>query len=111
MNVTLVYNCKYGKGVAPFMLENDSWRQIYTAIILSNPCRITFPAENGHTIGLFAYSPAAATSSTTYASTSITTTYAQSQAPMAYIYYYAVAAVLAAAVIAYLIIAKLRMKK
>ncbi len=101
MNVTLVYNCTYGTNIAPFVLENSTWNQIYTAIILQNPCRITFPAPNRHLIGLFKYLPVQTTLSTTAASTA-TTTVIEKQAAMPYDYYYA-AAVLIIAIAVYFI--------
>ena len=102
MNVTLVYNCKYGNAVAPFVVENGTLDQIYTAVLLQNPCRITFSAPNEHFIGLFAYTPKQTISSTTSRSTSVTTTYVQTELS-AYDAYYIAAAVAAVAIIAYLI--------
>lgn len=100
MNMTIVYDCKYGTGIAPFVLENNTWAQIYTAFILKNPCRITFPAPNKHTIGLFVYSPKNITS-TTVAST-ITTTINEKQRQIPVWYYYAAALIIALVVAAYL---------
>ena len=102
MNVTLVYNCKYGNAVAPFVVENGTLNQIYTAVLLQNPCRVTFSAPNRHLIGLFAYTPKQTISSTTSRSTSVTTTYVQTELS-AYDAYYIAAAVAAVAIIAYLI--------
>jgi hypothetical protein len=107
MNVTLVYDCKYGSAVAPFVVENGTPNQIYNAVLLQNPCRITFSAPNRHLIGLFAYTPKQATSSTTSISTSATTTYVQTELPV-YDAYYIVAAAIAVAIIAYIIWMRMR---
>ena len=85
-----------------FVVENGTLNQIYTAVLLQNPCRITFSAPNRHLIGLFAYTPKQTISSTTSRSTSVTTTYVQTELS-AYDSYYIAAAVAAVAIIAYLI--------
>ena len=99
MNVTIQYNCKYSSGITPFVLTNDSWTQIYDAVLLQGPCRITFPAPNEHEIGLFVYSPV---SSTTVASTA-TTTIIEEQYALPSLYYYAAAAILVLVVVTYLL--------
>jgi len=99
MNVTIQYNCKYSSGITPFVFTNDSWTQIYDAVLLQGPCRITFPAPNEHEIGLFVYSPV---SSTTVASTA-TTTIIEEQYAVPSLYYYAAAAILVLVVVAYLL--------
>ena len=107
MNVTLVYDCKYGSAVAPFVVEKGTPNQIYNAVLLQNPCRITFSAPNRHLIGLFAYTPKQTTGSTTSVSTSATTTYIQTELPV-YDAYYIVAAAIVVAIIAYVIWTRIR---
>ncbi len=52
-NVTLEYACSNDSIAVPFVMMNGTWVQIYNAVVLENPCRITFPAPNGHRIGIF----------------------------------------------------------
>ena len=53
INVTLEYNCKYNPEVVPFVFENGTWVQVYDAVLLQNPCRITFYSPNDRTVGIF----------------------------------------------------------
>ena len=99
MNVTIQYNCKYSSGITPFVFTNDSWNQIYDAVLLQDPCRITFPAPNEHEIGLFVYSPV---SSTTVTSTA-TSTIIEEQPAVPYLYYYAAATILVLVAVAYIL--------
>ena len=104
MNITIGYNCQYGTNVAPFVFENNTWNQIYNYVILQDPCRITFPAPDGHTIGLFRYSPIiqSTTMSTSIAATTAIKNYTYAS-PYPY-YYFAIAIVVLLILIAYLLI-------
>jgi hypothetical protein len=104
MNITMGYNCQYGTDVAPFVLENNTWNQIYNYVVLQDPCRISFPAPNGHTIGLFRYSPSIQSTiiTTSIAATTAIRNYAYAS-PYPY-YYLAIAIIILLILIAYLLI-------
>ncbi len=53
VNTTIEYNCSLNPGVVPFAYVNGTWQQVYNAVVLQNPCRIEFPAQNGHVVGIF----------------------------------------------------------
>ena len=111
MNLTIEYNCKYGSEVVPFVYENDSWNQIYGAIILRAPCRISFPAPNRHKLGLFVYNYTNPTASSTSTSSTITTTISAIRLTTEEEYYAAGAAVAITAILAYLLAKRIAKKR
>lgn len=64
ITATIAYNCSLNPGVVPFAYVNGTWQQIYGAVVLQNPCRISFPDKNGHLVGIFEKSLAQANSTT-----------------------------------------------
>ena len=99
MNVTIEYNCIYNPQVVPFAFENESWHQIYNAVLLPNPCRAEFTAPDKHLIGLFYRNTVTTTPTPTLQTTYLSTSESQ-QSP----YYDAAGAaivVIAIIVIAY----------
>ena len=104
MNVTIEYNCKYGSEVVPFAYINDSWNQIYDAVILQSPCRIVFPAPNKHTIGLFVYNNLGTMASSTATSYTTAITINSARPAVQEEYYVIGAVVVAMAIIVYLFV-------
>ena len=64
VNTTIAYNCSLNPGLVPFAYVNGTWQQIYGAVVLQDPCRISFPDTNGHPVGIFERSLAQANSTT-----------------------------------------------
>lgn len=72
VNVAFSFECSAGHTPVPFMLVNGTWQQVYNAVALQNPCRITLLAPSGHQVGIF--QPASSSSNVPTENVSETTT-------------------------------------